>query len=450
MRPQKVQPGSRLQFQPAFSASPASRAAIVQEEPVGSVQRAAFICGLSMLFLRMAIVPEILNYITHADLYLLYVVSPPAILGLIVSGGLSRAFKTATVWCWLGLAVCMLLSTPFSSWVGGSTDRVFSYLRVDFISLLVIAGTAVNWAQIRKCASAFALAGIVLIAVAATLAKAGGDGRLALDFNGTISNPNDLAAHIILLTPYVLWYATQQGRSAFVRYPLFGVIVYGLWTIMGTGSRGAMIATAVMCGYLLVRGGGTLRTVMILGVPLLMAAILVAAPQQVLLRLATLFVEQQNEVGAEAGESMASRSYLLQQSIKYTFEHPVFGVGPGQFATFEGTTMKSLGAQGNWHETHNTYTQISSECGIPALVLLLCALVGSARLVNRIYRRATAQNEPEVARLCSHYLLSLLGYCITITFLAHAYKFTLPALVGFGAAIYCVGDNYLKTRNLQA
>src|ERR1035438_10159983 len=38
----------------------------------------------------------------------------------------------------------------------------------------------------------------------------------------------------------------------------------------------------------------------------------------------------------EAVESFESRRYLLDKSIEYTIKFPLFGVGPGQFASYEG------------------------------------------------------------------------------------------------------------------
>jgi len=38
---------------------------------------------------------------------------------------------------------------------------------------------------------------------------------------------------------------------------------------------------------------------------------------------------------------------------------------------------KAAGEHGNWHETHNTYTEISGECGIPALIFALVGLFGT-------------------------------------------------------------------------
>jgi O-antigen ligase len=56
-------------------------------------------------------------------------------------------------------------------------------------------------------------------------------------------------------------------------------------------------------------------------------------------RLGTVFGEN----NPEAEESSDSRTYLFQQSIRYTLLHPLFGVGPDQFSNFEGSESRIKG-----------------------------------------------------------------------------------------------------------
>jgi len=60
--------------------------------------------------------------------------------------------------------------------------------------------------------------------------------------------------------------------------------------------------------------------------------------------------------GTEASLSAQQRKELLFKSLKVTVRHPLFGVGPGNFEVVSGA----------WDVTHNSYTQISAEGGIPA------------------------------------------------------------------------------------
>jgi O-antigen ligase len=314
--------------------------------------------------------------------------------------------------------------------------------------LFVVAGTVITWKHVKSMLNLFAGAAFLVLAAAKFVAKPGSDGRLALDmgFDGTISNPNDLAAHILLLLPFLLLLVIKPGVNKILKALSFCAMFYGLWVILGAASRGAMVGLFAIALFLFFKAGGSQRIAVLVTVPLLAVILVAILPHRNLERLATVFgSEQVVEEGqeSEAGESMASRTYLLEQSIKYTIEHPLVGIGPDQFPNFEGKTARALGQHGNWHVTHNSYTQVSSECGIPALIFMLAGLGASFGLVNRTYKKARAQNNKEIAQTCLCYLASLTGYAVTITFLSCAYRFTLPALVGVAIAIHFAAEREL-------
>lgn len=157
-------------------------------------------------------------------------------------------------------------------------------------------------------------------------------------------------------------------------------------------------------------------------------------------RLATLFGAKHEE----ARESQEAREYLLKQSLLYTIQYPVFGVGLAQFSNFEGKLSKSEGKIGNWHETHNSLTEVSSECGVPALIFFVLG-IGSALLsVNRVYRRARREGAKEIADACLCYLLAMTGFLTSLVFLANAFRFYLPAMIGLGIALSVAANRELS------
>jgi O-antigen ligase len=137
----------------------------------------------------------------------------------------------------------------------------------------------------------------------------------------------------------------------------------------------------------------------------------------------------------EAAESAASRQYLFLTSVKYTIEHPIFGVGPDQFSNFEGMTSRSQGFHGNWHQTHCAFTQVSSECGMPGFLFFVAGLGSAMLLVLRTYRQAKREGYLEIANGCFCYLLGAVGYLVALVFLAEAYTFKLPVMVGLAVTL---------------
>ena len=75
-----------------------------------------------------------------------------------------------------------------------------------------------------------------------------------------------------------------------------------------------------------------------------------------------------------AVESTEARKLLFQRSLRATVERPLFGVGPEQFPNYRGKGGRAQETREVlWYGTHNSYTQISSESGIPAIIFYVLA-----------------------------------------------------------------------------
>jgi O-antigen ligase len=150
---------------------------------------------------------------------------------------------------------------------------------------------------------------------------------------------------------------------------------------------------------------------------------------------------------AEALQSSAARQYTLTTSIRYTFEHPLFGVGPQEFSLYEGGHEQMIGTHGYWHETHNTYTEVSAECGIPGFIFFTGGIVSTLLLLYKTLRQARRQpgcNDIRVAVFCI--MLGMVGFTAAITFLNFAYFFYLPAMAGLATGVWAAGQREFELR----
>ena len=419
---------------------------LVEDHFQNPLRRIAFYSGLGMLFLRMGVIPEVMMYLTGTSFYLLYLFGPPAIIGGILTGAVQRTFRYRAAWCWAGFFAWMLLATPFSSWTGGSVDRVVSYGRVNFALLFVAGGLAMNWKEIRTIFYTIALAAVTNLLTAHIFAKADMGGRFSMEASGTIGNANDLAAHLILVMPFLLFVILDPRCAKLIRILLLATVPYALWVILGTGSRGALVSLLMMFLFAIWRASPSQRAAaMAIGV--VMAVVIpLLLPETVVSRLGSLFGQEH----IEAEESGASRSYLFRQSLIFTVQNPIFGVGPDQFSNFEGKMRLSEGRYGNWHVTHNSWTQVSSECGIPALIFFALAISSALFMVNRVYREARQRGFVEIANACFCYLLGMVGYLTAITFLSSAYTFYLPTMIGLSCSISFLATKHMQTMNTGA
>jgi O-antigen ligase len=150
-------------------------------------------------------------------------------------------------------------------------------------------------------------------------------------------------------------------------------------------------------------------------------------------RYATLFTNDSDDI--EAIQSTAARTHLLTSSIQFSIQHPIFGVGPGEFSDYEASVAKSEGKKAAWQVTHNAYTQVSSEAGVPALLFYLAVIVMSFRTFGKVYRAARYRPElRSMAMACFCCQLSMVGFCTATIFLSLAYAMYLPTMSGLALA----------------
>jgi len=397
--------------------------------------------ALLFVFLRFTGLHEFIALKLGVNTYLLYLVAPFAIIFFLATGGIGRTWAWRPARFWIGFVVWLILATPFSFWKGGSARVVFSYMRTECIVLFLIAGLVMTLGEVWRLMATISAAAAVVVVIGRLLSKSMDplQGRLEL-VGGSMADPNDFAALSSLLLPFLILVIVTSNRNLLLRILAFGAALSSLYLILGTGSRGSFIGLIVASMYALWRLPIKYKVLAGTLLPLMAIGLAIALPPQVRERFTTILGRhnvQESETAAEA--SSEARMYLLKTSLKFTIQHPLFGVGPGQFTEVEGLTARENGQRGSWHETHNTYTQVSSEDGIPALIFFMAALITTYRMLNRVYRKSRAMPQTEqnrriaVTAFCA--MLSLVAFCSSIFFLSLAYRFYLPALTGIAIAL---------------
>jgi O-antigen ligase len=407
------------------------------------MRRAGFSLTLAFLFLRITALHELLASKLGFNTYILFLVGPPAIICLLLSGGLQRMFSSRTTKYWLAFLVLLILAVPFSSWRGGSATLVSTYMRTEFIVLPLVVGLGWTFQELWKLLVTLAVAGGISSILGTIYASelAFGGGRTEVSF-GTMSDPNDFAAHLIFILPFMALFALSK-RNFGLRVGMAVLMLLALYRVLASGSRGALIALLVTAVFIFLRGKMSQKIVLLIGGALLGSLMLAMLPGQVSDRLMSLFADSEEErvLSSNAATSRESRTYLLMRSLTLTMEHPIFGVGPGEFANYESNDMmQRRGIKGAWHDTHNSYTQISSEVGIAAAVLYLTAIISTYLLLRRIYKLAL-QLPPGLlkdrAMLASGTLMvSLVGFGSAAFFLSLAYRFYFPVLTAIAVVLY--------------
>src|SRR5260221_12645739 len=97
----------------------------------------------------------------------------------------------------------MILSVAFSSWRGGSAVTLYMYLKTEVTMLFIAGALIMGWAEYRMVITAIAFGGVALLIGSRGMIDSL-EQRTGLTA-GTIANPNDYAAHLVLITAFLLY-----------------------------------------------------------------------------------------------------------------------------------------------------------------------------------------------------------------------------------------------------
>jgi len=404
----------------------------------------SFYLGLGTLFLEFSVLPQVLAYVFQVRLFLLYLIAIPAILAMVASGGLRRCFRARPAYYWTGFGCWIGLAAPFSTWPGGSVLACFDYWRTTLIILFVAGALIVDWSDVRKVMYMIAASAVVNILCARFLRMDLGE-RTGVAL-GTIGNPNDYAGHLLLVLPFLLW-IVLSGKVV-LRIVALGFVGTGVYLILGTASRGALLGLAAEVVFFAIMASGRQKAALVLVGPIAAMVLLATVPPASWRRLAEMwFNAAKTAESAEALESSEARQYLLRTSIRYTFERPLFGVGFEQFASYESGRERVVGTHGYGHETHNSFMQAAVECGIPGFLLFTGGIVSTLLLLYKTFRQARRRPDCQdirVAVFCI--MLGMAGFIVAITFLNFAYFFYLPVMGGLATGVWIAAQREFQLR----
>jgi O-antigen ligase len=359
---------------------------------------------------------------------------------LLVSGAIVFTVQDRRFRPWIGFLFFVIAAIPFSSWPGGSVSDITSYLRIEFPVVFMAGGLASRWQDLRKLFMVLAISGAIN-AFYSLYNSRGGGARLELALGGTIGNSNDFAAHLLYLAPFCLFFALSPKTNAVLRLFFFASFAISLQQAVNTASRGCVIALGLSFLMFLYFAPGGQRAMALamgaVGVTLLLSF----GSSAVLSRLTDFSSGKEQGAMTEAAGSRNAREYLFRKSVEYTLQKPFFGVGPGQFSSYEGGTVSKEGLRGLWQVTHNTYTQVSSECGIPAMLCYLWAIGSAFSAFRNIHGRARKNKDPEFTSAALCCMLSLFAFALSVVFLSLAYRAYFPMLTALAIAVTYVFNN---------
>jgi putative inorganic carbon (HCO3(-)) transporter len=193
----------------------------------------------------------------------------------------------------------------------------------------------------------------------------------SIKITSTLSHPNTYGAYLILIIfPMIMLSIYEKNKRKKIFYILFSMLVFV--NLLMTFSRNALLGFAL----------GAVVLALIYSIKLIFAlggfGILTLFIPSVFLRVKDITNLSQNE----------SRIKLWKTALMMIKEHPILGVGNGNFVTQYDTYIVKYRLDYNsytHYPTHNSYLKVQSELGVVGIVSFLGVLVTALFRVKKLY-----------------------------------------------------------------
>lgn len=269
-------------------------------------------------------------------------------------------------------------------------------------------------------------------------------------------SPNRYAQIMIVLIPLALALArSERSRSLRLYAAAAGAIILG--GVLLSYSRGAFLMLVVLLFVLVLLKW--IRPVRLL-VALLALGILVrlVAPSY-LDRMGSLTTAKDlisDAPAVEADGSIRGRATEMLAALQAFLDHPVLGVGPGQYAPLYSMEYQQMDPDLKFRDiwkprrAHTLYFELAAETGIIGLSIFMAIVLLLLRELWRL-RRHLYESRPELSHYATAFGLSIVAYLGTAVFLHFAYERYYWLLLGVaGAAVRLMRSEAEHGRTRQA
>ena len=404
------------------------------------VLRPAFYLTAVFVFVVYGRFPEIMDIVTGSALRSVRIVMVLVLLAIPFGADLRAAFSKVGL-SLMAFTLWMCACVPFSIWRGGSARMLRDSWAISLFSFVIVACAVQGLEQCRRIMYTLAAATVFIEIFTFVSGRVQG-GRVAL-MGGTLGNANYLALILLMGLPFCLFVLRTKPGLSPLKFACLLMLLCTPVTIAATGSRGGLVTLAIM--FLLYFWPLPASQKVVVGIVALILSVVAIAwsSRSALDRFKTIFrTSAPVELSGSEKSAMESadlRKELLLASLKLTLQHPVLGVGPGMFSVANANYTETTTGHSDynaWHDTHNTFTQLSCEDGLPGLFLYCLAMLLCFRIVRSAEKRA--RQDPALSSLLHMAFalrLALIAFTGTALFAGLAYAYYFPMLAGLCVAV---------------
>jgi len=240
-----------------------------------------------------------------------------------------------------------------------------------------------------------------------------------------ICDNHHLAVALLVSMP-LMNYLRLESRHAIIRYGWLATLLLSLFAVVGSWSRGALLALGAVCGYFWLRSSKKLISGILMAIVVLAAIALM--PEKWAERMHTIQEYQQDD-SAMARLEIWRVAWLMATSRPLT--------GGGFMATYVQGVVDQFAPGVGWRAVHSIWFEILAEHGFPTFFVWVGINIAGAIYAWRIIR--LARDVPELAwcvNLAKMAQVSMIAFIVGGTFLSLCYwdyYFTILVMV---AAVY--------------
>ena len=293
----------------------------------------------------------------------------------------------------------LVLSACFSSNALSGIQGLFEMFFPITILCLLVVNTVSDRLDIQSISTSLAISitGMIIASlIPAILNPEFGVAGFRMGVEGLFGNSNDLASLIVLVLPFMLAGVIFRKISTRTRIMLcipIAVLLFALWLTQSRGGVLAFLISGII--YFIANFKRGFKSWLIVIVFVIVAGGISLALNR-------------NE--DDLSESQSARLGHVNTALRMLKVNPLFGVGYGNYTKlYEQFTTNFIEA--GERTAHSTWLLVMAEGGLPALFILVYLFV------------TTFKAAWSIRKIAPEFLLSLISYTVTMTFLSHTYIF---------------------------
>ncbi len=210
-----------------------------------------------------------------------------------------------------------------------------------------------------------------------------------------LGQSNEYARVLLYTFPLVL-YLARHSAHAYVRLGMLGVAAGVALSIVGTNSRGGLVAFLAICGVMWLRGRR--KGAIAAGLIILVVGGWLVLPEK---RFDAFTGRMSTIENPEADDSFMQRVEIWEKTWDYVLTSPIIGGGAG-------FSERVIG-----RASHNSYVEVLGESGFVGLTLWFITAIAAFALSGRIRRLSRGIAELQWSYdLASYIQLSFVGYFV--------------------------------------